>query len=107
MHVFLGFGTITVLWVKIPVILPIVELGIDEYALWVAKVLDVTSVDVIVGCNNGSTSEKSLFSMLEKSKIINQTFVTLTKIDSVQTHINIHMFHSCLYFSLFPLLGLR
>lgn len=97
----------TVSWAKIPVILPIVELGIYEYALWVAEVLDVTSVDVTVGCSNGSTSEKSLFSILEKSKIINQTFVTLTRLDLVRTHINIHTFHGCLYFSLFPLSGLR
>jgi hypothetical protein len=83
MHVFLGFVTMTVSWVKIPVILPIVELSIDEYALWVAEVLDVTSVDVTVSCNNGSTSEKSLLLMLEKSKIINQTFFILMRFSLV------------------------
>ena len=75
MHVFLGFVTMTVSWAKIPAILPIVELYIDEYALLVAEVLDFTSVDVTVGCNNSSTSEKSLLLTLEKSKIINQTFL--------------------------------
>jgi hypothetical protein len=40
-----------------------------------ANVLDVTSLDVTVGCNDGSTSEKSLLLILEKSKVTNQTFL--------------------------------
>ena len=75
MHVFLGFATMTVSWAKISVILPIVELSTYEYALLVAEVLDVISENVTIGSSNGTTSEKSLFSKLEKSKIINQTLL--------------------------------